>query len=341
MVKTTIIAETDYEQGAALLKAGELVAFPTETVFGLGAIANNDAAVQAVYQVKGRPSDNPLIVHVSQPDDIFKYAQALTPEKKALIHQLTDAFWPGPLTLIVPVKPDIFGKTVTGGLVTVGIRMPDHEATLKMIAATGFPIVGPSANLSGKPSPTKVEHVYHDFNGKIAGILNSPPTKVGVESTVLDLSDDQGIFILRPGAITASMIEKAVPGIKVNQFISTSIASKEAPKAPGMKYRHYSPDVPVYAVSAEFFADVLRTLSTKKIGLVISESLAKSLDMAEMETYSLGDSSQSATSVLFDALRTLDEAPDLELIMVELLPETEANLAYRNRLLKASVKVYE
>lgn len=338
---TEIIKADQFKEGAALLKKGELVAFPTETVFGLGAVANNEEAVKQVYQVKGRPSDNPLIVHISRAEDIFTYAADMSAEKVTLITTLIKVFWPGPLTLIVPTRVGMFGPVVTGGLTTVGIRMPDHQATLNMITATGFPIVGPSANISGKPSPTQSKHVYHDFNGKIAGILDSEPTRVGVESTVLDVSSsDHKAHILRPGAVTASMLRQAVPDLEVQDFEFRQLDDAEVPKAPGMKYRHYSPNLPVYAVSTEKIEYVIASLKGKNIGLAASNQLLENMPTVNIK-YKLGSSIAEFTHGLFDALRTFDDNPELDIILVQLLDDKEENQAYRNRLLKASSKVFE
>ena len=180
----TIIYNLDQiDEAAQALRSGQLVAFPTETVYGLGADATNEEAVKKVYQAKGRPSDNPLIVHVASVAMVEKYAAEI-PEKA---RQLMTAFWPGSLTIILKIKPGSLSKTVTGGLSTVAFRFPKCQPTLDLIEKAGVPMVGPSANTSGKPSPTTAQHVYHDLHGKICGILDDGPTKVGVESTVLDM----------------------------------------------------------------------------------------------------------------------------------------------------------
>lgn len=342
-VMTKIIQANQLEEGAQLLRAGKLVAFPTETVFGLGAIANNEAAVKSVYTVKGRPSDNPLIIHIADAEDIFEFMQDDDQMRHSLIEKLSDAFWPGPLTLVVPVKADTFPAVVTGGMDTVGIRLPDLDTTRELIRLTGFPLVGPSANISGKPSPTKVEHVKHDFDGKIGGIVNADPTRIGVESTVLDLTDERGLIILRPGFITKSMIEKVIDNVPI--FIGGSIASDDttAPKAPGMKYIHYSPDQPVMAVSYDEMATVLQDLENQNMPFALAattQTLAEYGTRAQA-TFSLGEDITSATHTLFSALRTFDDVPEITQIVVELFPDEEENSAYRNRLIKASSVVME
>ncbi|WP_373759333.1 L-threonylcarbamoyladenylate synthase, partial [Weissella soli] len=182
-METKIWTVNEIEQAAKAIKRGSLVAFPTETVYGLGADAFNEQAVGKVYAAKGRPSDNPLIVHVADAEQVEKYAMVDARAKKVM-----DAFWPGPLTIILPVVPGAISHTVTGGLETVASRMPDNDVTRTLIRMADTPIVGPSANTSGKPSPTTAQHVYHDLHGKIAGILDDGATTIGVESTVIDLS---------------------------------------------------------------------------------------------------------------------------------------------------------
>lgn len=191
-----IFQSENLADAAAAIQRGELVAFPTETVYGLGADATNPDAVKKVYQAKGRPSDNPLIVHVTGPAQVAEFAEIDAQSK-----QLMDTFWPGPLTIILPIKLHALDPVVTGGLTTAAFRNPDTPLTLKLIEQAGVPLVGPSANTSGKPSPTKPAHVMHDLDGKIAGVLDGGETKIGVESTVLDMSGAVP-SVLRPGAVT-------------------------------------------------------------------------------------------------------------------------------------------
>jgi L-threonylcarbamoyladenylate synthase len=225
----------DVGQAAHLLRQGAVVAFPTETVYGLGADIFLPAAIAQIYAAKGRPSDNPLIAHVTDRAMAATIADYLPPA----FDQLVRRCWPGPLTLVVPKKstvPDI-------GLATIGIRCPQHPLALALIAAVGHPLVAPSANLSGRPSPTTAAHVRADLDGKIAAILDGGPCLVGIESTILDLTTPVPT-ILRPGAITAADIS-AVLGVPV-AMAEHDDQSANIPKAPGMKYRHYAPTVPVY-----------------------------------------------------------------------------------------------
>ncbi|XJS09954.1 L-threonylcarbamoyladenylate synthase [Aerococcaceae bacterium WGS1372] len=335
---TRIFNRESLKDAAEALQKGQLVAFPTETVFGLGAIANNEAAVRSVFETKGRPQDNPLIVHVHNPKQVDTYVK----EVNVIAKQLMDAFWPGPLTIIFPVKEDIFAPSVTPGQSTVGIRMPNQLESLLLIEMTGFPIVGPSANISGKPSPTSVDHVMHDFDGKIAGVVNnySAFTDVGVESTVVRPTEDS-VEILRPGVITKKMIEKIV---KVKVIEKTAIEQLKDPSiaSPGVKYTHYSPNQPVYMINPKHsirdWMDFI-TNTDKKIGVLAQDSIIDELKEQNLahSYYSLGESNniESPTQRLFAGLREL-ESSGCEAIFVQSFEENEHTHAYLNRLSKAS-----
>ena len=236
-MKTKIFGKEGISEAAEILKQGGLVAFPTETVYGLGGNGLDKEAAKKIYAAKGRPSDNPLILHVSSIEEVYPLVKAL-PEKAK---KLMEAFWPGPLTLVLP-KSDLVPKESTGGLETVALRSPENALTLSLIRACGFPIAGPSANLSGRPSPTEAAHVLEDLGGRIEGILEDGAVGIGVESTIVDLSEDCPT-LLRPGAITIEDLE-AVLGEKVTidpTLLGKSMAEGFTPKAPGMKYRHYAP----------------------------------------------------------------------------------------------------
>lgn len=236
-MKTKIFGKEGISEAAEILKGGGLVAFPTETVYGLGGNGLDKEAAKKIYAAKGRPSDNPLILHVSSIEEVYPLVKAL-PEKAK---KLMEAFWPGPLTLVLP-KSDIVPKESTGGLETVALRSPENALTLDLIRACGFPIAGPSANLSGRPSPTEASHVFEDLGGRIEGILEDGAVGIGVESTIVDLSEDCPT-LLRPGAITIEDLEEVL-GEKVAidpTLLGKSMAEGFTPKAPGMKYRHYAP----------------------------------------------------------------------------------------------------
>lgn len=236
-MKTKIFGKEGISEAAEILKQGGLVAFPTETVYGLGGNGLDKEAAKKIYAAKGRPSDNPLILHVSSIEEVYPLVKAL-PEKAK---KLMEAFWPGPLTLVLP-KSDLVPKESTGGLETVALRSPENALTLSLIRACGFPIAGPSANLSGRPSPTEASHVFEDLGGRIEGILEDGAVGIGVESTIVDLSEDCPT-LLRPGAITIEDLEEVL-GEKVAidpTLLGKSMAEGFTPKAPGMKYRHYAP----------------------------------------------------------------------------------------------------
>ena len=236
-MKTKIFGKEGISEAAEILKGGGLVAFPTETVYGLGGNGLDKEAAKKIYAAKGRPSDNPLILHVSSIEEVYPLVKAL-PEKAK---KLMEAFWPGPLTLVL-LKSDIVPEESTGGLETVALRSPENALTLELIRACGFPIAGPSANLSGRPSPTEASHVFEDLGGRIEGILEDGAVGIGVESTIVDLSEDCPT-LLRPGAITIEDLEDVL-GEKVAidpTLLGKSMAEGFTPKAPGMKYRHYAP----------------------------------------------------------------------------------------------------
>ena len=257
-METRILKPTteNIREAADIIKKGGLVAFPTETVYGLGANALDSEATAKIYAAKGRPSDNPMIVHIARASDIGQ----LTPRLSPTIVTLIDVFWPGPLTLIVK-KKDIVPDVTTGGLDTVEIRIPDNQIALDLIEAAGCPIAAPSANLSGKPSPTKAQHVIDDLDGRIDAILEGEDCRIGIESTVLDVSGDIPV-ILRPGILTAEDISAAI-GKKVEydkalyerpdfkpegEGLDAGFSEDFHPKSPGMKYKHYAPKADMVVV---------------------------------------------------------------------------------------------
>lgn len=314
---------------AAALRAGQLVAFPTETVYGLGADATNEAAAKSVYATKGRPSDNPLIVTVANREMVARFA-TITPQAAKLM----DQFWPGPLTIILNIHPGSLSKTVTGGLSTAAFRMPENALTRELIAQAGVPIVGPSANLSGKPSPTTAEHVLHDFDGKIAGVLDDGPTQVGVESTVIDMTVTPAA-ILRPGAIGP---QELAPIIGFVDSEMHHVGASETPKAPGMKYKHYAPAAQVVVVDKpEQFAQALKwaAASGQAYGVLATDAILQTVPRA-IPQYSLGIDVKSATHALFAGLRWFDLHPTVTLVLAQAFPAAGLGAAYMNRLLKSA-----
>ncbi|MGM0237481.1 L-threonylcarbamoyladenylate synthase [Enterococcus sp. AZ103] len=333
-METKIFKAADLPQVIDLLKSGEVVAFPTETVYGLGADALLPAAVKQVFAVKGRPADNPLIVHVSD----FEMTKQFVEKYHPLTQQIIKEFWPGPLTLIFELKKGALNPVVTGGLSTAAFRMPDNKITLKLIKEAGFPLVGPSANTSGKPSPTTAEHVYHDLNGKIAGILDDGATQIGVESTVLDLSGDVPT-ILRPGAVTKEILEDVL-GIEV-PLDAHLVKETETPKAPGMKYKHYSPDTPVYMVENSDWSAAIDWAKSENLRVGILAGPAISDKFTGLNHFIFeNDSIEAATHGLFSGLRALDQREDVDIIFANVFSETDLGLAYMNRLKKAAGQKY-
>ena len=228
---------------AELIKKGELVALPTETVYGLGANGLDENAVAKIFVAKGRPQDNPLILHIADASQMEQLCHSIPQSAYAL----AEAFWPGPLTLVLPAR-DIVPKKTTGGLSTVAVRCPDCDITRKIIALAGVPIAAPSANLSGKPSTTTAQHVLDDHNGKIPCIVDGGPCAVGVESTIVDLTEDRP-RLLRPGGITPEQLLQVLGDLVVDKAVTAQISNDDVVKAPGMKYRHYAPSCPVIIVA--------------------------------------------------------------------------------------------
>ncbi len=228
---------------ADLIRRGELVAIPTETVYGLGADGLNEEAVAKIFQAKGRPQDNPLILHVAQAEDMEKYCHSIP----QAAYQLAKAFWPGPLTMVLPAR-DIVPKRTTAGLSTVAVRCPDSDVTREIIRLSGVPIAAPSANISGKPSTTTAGHVLHDHDGRIAAVVDGGPCRVGVESTIVDLTEERP-RLLRPGGVTPEELLALLGDLVVDKAVTAQIDKDAVVKAPGMKYRHYAPSEPVVIVS--------------------------------------------------------------------------------------------
>lgn len=318
-----------YTQAVDLLTKGEVVAFPTETVYGLGAIATNEEAVAKIFEAKGRPQDNPLIVHIGSKEEMMAFTQDIP----KLAEVCMDAFWPGPLTLILPLRPNTLAKNVTAGLQTVGVRMPEHKVALELLKQLKQPVAAPSANKSGKPSPTKAVHVHHDLEGKIPLILDGGTTGIGLESTVIEFVNDLPT-ILRPGGVTKEMLEKVIG--QVGEAQPTD--EKEAPRAPGMKYAHYAPDSPVYLIEASLvkLKEAVEKIHNeqKKVAIIASESFRRiNVDYF----FSLGKEDQlsDAAHLLYQALRDCDET-DADIILVPVLSKAGVGTAIMNRLEKAA-----
>lgn len=338
-METKIFKQANIEAAANCLKAGEVVAFPTETVYGLGADATNALAIAKVYQAKGRPSDNPLIVHITDKSQLSDYVASWSEKAEKLM----TAFWPGPLTLIFNIKKGSLPNNATGGLGTVGFRVPNNQLALDLIAKAGVPLVGPSANTSGRPSPTTAAHVFHDLAGKIAGILDDGPTEVGLESTVLDLTSEIPV-ILRPGLITQEQLMAVVGDVKLDQHL---VDENEAPKAPGMKYQHYAPVTKVMMIDCHQpkWGAALKWANEEglQVGLLANQQLINQYQGEFKVAYPLSQDNNvlMASKNLFSGLRELDELdPQLDLILAETYPDQGEGRAYMNRLKKAANQEY-
>ncbi len=247
-----IASATDIERAASIIRAGGLVVFPTETVYGLGGDGLNAEASKKIYAAKGRPSDNPLIIHVAEPEDARKYTQP-TPEAWALYEKLARAFMPGPLTVILP-KTEKLPYSTTGGLSTVAVRCPSHPVAHALIAAAEVPIAAPSANLSGKPSPTEAAHVIHDLFGRVDLIIDGGECDIGLESTIVKIDADANgayLTLLRPGGITYDALTLVCARVEVARAVSEQLAADEKPLSPGMKYRHYAPTSPLVLLAGD------------------------------------------------------------------------------------------
>ncbi|TMW72524.1 threonylcarbamoyl-AMP synthase [Alteribacter natronophilus] len=317
---------------AALLKDNLTVAFPTETVYGLGGNAESREAIERIFRAKGRPADNPLIAHVARKDDVYRYASSVSEQAE----QLMDAFWPGPLTIIFPHNGTL-PEAVTAGLSTVALRMPGHPLALAIIEEAGVPVAAPSANTSGRPSPTAAVHVREDLDGKIAAIVDGGATGVGVESTVVDCSSEKPA-ILRPGGITKEEIENIIGSVEVDSALS---AGDEAPRSPGMKYTHYAPNAAVTVVSGSdrFFQEQINNAAAqgRRVGVLVPEEKKDLFTGVEEERIcgSVNDMASVARD-LYASLRSFDLSGRSDLILAMAVPETEIGQAIMNRLRKAA-----
>jgi len=318
------------EEAAALLRSNEVVAFPTETVYGLGANAKSDEAVKKIFKAKGRPSDNPLIIHIASIEMIEELAEYV-PDKA---RKLMDAFWPGPLTLIFPKKEGL-SQAATPGLDTVAVRMPDHALALALIEAAGLPIAAPSANLSGKPSPTTAQHVEKDLNGRIRCIVDGGETGVGVESTVVDCTADIPV-ILRPGGVTKEEIERVIGSVSEDPALHNAT---DIPKSPGMKYTHYAPNAPFVLVDGS--KELIQQLVNEKrrngyqVGVLTTEENEDYYDADMVVVCGKRQALETVAANLYDALRTFDEGK-VDFIYGEMFPNSGIGSAIMNRLLKAA-----
>ncbi|MCT4592754.1 MAG: L-threonylcarbamoyladenylate synthase [Anaeromicrobium sp.] len=329
--------DCELEESAKILNEGGTVAFPTETVYGIGANALEEEAVKKIFEAKGRPSDNPLIVHISKEDQLKELAKDINKNAQLLIEK----FWPGPLTIILN-KRDKVPNCTTGGLNTVAIRMPSHRLARKLIGLSKVPVAAPSANISGKPSPTKGEHVVKDLKNRVDGIICGGHVQIGLESTVIDATGEVPI-ILRPGGVTKEEIEEALNmEIKVDPAIEGYFKKDLTPKSPGMKYTHYSPEAQVVIVTGNLEDTAKKIIELKKdaieegkkVGIMCTDETKEKYDGL---VYSMGSRKKISTIALnmFHILRLFDET-DVDIIFAEGIESAHLGSAIMNRMTKAA-----
>ena len=330
---------TDEElfEAAEILRNGGLVAIPTETVYGLGANALDESAAKKIYEAKGRPSDNPLIAHISCMDEITALVREIPEAGK----KLAEKYWPGPLTMIFP-KKDIVPYGTTGGLETVAIRMPSDPVANRLIKLAGVPVAAPSANTSGRPSPTKAEHVVEDMNGKIEMIIDSGEVGIGVESTIVDVSGEVPM-LLRPGAITIEMLRETLGEVEIDPAILGPLSADVKPKAPGMKYRHYAPQAEMTLVEGDVdrvveFINQEAKLAQEaglKVGIICTEESRESYEGGILKVIGSRNDEESVARNLFAVLREFDDQK-VDCIFSESFSKDRLGQAIMNRLCKAA-----
>lgn len=320
----------DIQHAGTLLAAGETVAIPTETVYGLAANALDEAAVAQIFRAKGRPQDNPLIVHIHTLDTLFELCTDVPPQALAL----ADAFWPGPLTIILP-KSALVPDAVSGGLPTVAVRMPSHPTARAVIQAAGVPLAAPSANRSGSPSPTTADRVAADLDGRVAAILYDTPCDVGVESTVVTLCTDVP-RLLRPGGITPAQLREVLEDLVIDDATLAPLAEGAVAASPGMKYQHYAPNANVTLLrgTGEAITQYINTRASDGVVAMVFDGETDGL-LVPFVTYGARDDESSQAHRVFEALRTADDMGAVQ-IYVSCPRADGLGLAVFNRLLRAA-----
>lgn len=323
--------EAELHEAAEIIRRGGLVVFPTETVYGLGASALDADAAKKIYSAKGRPSDNPLIIHVSSPEDFDKWC---IPENTEALGVIKERFTPGPIT-VIQKKKDIIPDTVTAGMDTVAVRCPSNPIARRLIELAGVPIAAPSANTSGRPSPTRASHVIEDMMGKVDMIIDGGECEVGLESTII-LLKKESVTLLRPGGITLEMLEKSLGKVEVDRAVLEKLGEGEKPLAPGMKYRHYAPKATVVALTGDnekIIEFMKNAVQNDEIGVICYRE-----DMNESKRIKILGSRNSKNEMahrLFDCLRAFDEMPEVKTVYTRLPDCDDIGLALVNRLIKA------
>ena len=323
--------QEEIRAAAEILRGGGLVGIPTETVYGLGANGLNEEAVRGIFEAKGRPQDNPLILHVPGATWLARFCADIPDNAYAL----ADAFWPGPLTMILKRK-DIVPNVTTGGLDTVGMRCPDHPATLAIIEAADVPVAAPSGNISGRPSPTCARHMIEDMDGRIDAIVDGGACGVGVESTIIDLTVTPP-RLLRPGGLALEDLQDVLGEIKVDKAVLAPLSDGEKPRAPGMKYRHYAPKAPVTVVTGDSgeTAEYIRSRADEHTGVICFEEYSSLFDKCTVRSIGSAEDKAEQARRIFDALRAFDET-SVAAIFAQCPNDEGLGLAIANRLKKAA-----
>jgi L-threonylcarbamoyladenylate synthase len=334
-METSYLSAGELDRAAAILRAGGLVGIPTETVYGLGANGLDPEAVSRIFAAKGRPQDNPLILHIPEASWLERYCQNIP----ATVSVLAEAFWPGPLTMILPRRP-LVPDVVTAGLDTVGMRCPAHPLCREIIRLADVPVAAPSGNTSGRPSPTTAQHMREDMDGKIDAIVDGGPCAVGVESTILDLTCTPP-RLLRPGGVTLEQLREVLGEVEVDPAVTRLMGEGEQPRAPGMKYRHYAPKAPVTVVTGrpEASASYIAAHAAPQDGIICFAEFTAQFPAAAaegrvMELGPAGDQEEQARHI-FDALRAFDHT-DVPAIWAQCPDCKGIGLAIANRLNKAA-----
>ena len=324
------------DEAAASIKEGGTVLFPTETVYGLGADALNPEAVKKIFEAKGRPQDNPLIIHVAS-KDISRFVK----DVPDIAQKIMDKFWPGPLTMVLN-KKDIVPDVTSANLSTIGVRMPNNKVALKLIELSGTAIAAPSANISGRPSPTDIERCEEDLLGKVNYIIGGEKCQVGVESTIVDCTVNPPI-VLRPGGITLEMLKEIDPSIELDKGLMKKPEKDFKPKAPGMKYKHYAPKAKVRIISGENENVVKKTQELahsyieegKKVGILSSKENAENYNEGEVIIIGSMNKLEEVAQNLFEDLRKFDDI-GMDIILAEAFEEQGVGIAVMNRLKKSA-----
>ncbi|URZ07962.1 L-threonylcarbamoyladenylate synthase [Clostridium felsineum] len=335
--KDDIEADKALKEAGELIQKGKLVVFPTETVYGLGANAEDGKAVTKIFEAKGRPQDNPLIIHVADFEDVDKYAKNISESAKRLMQE----FWPGPMTLILE-KKSIISDVTSAGLTSVGVRMPSSRIARKLIRYSGVPIAAPSANISGRPSPTDIQRCIEDLNGKVDYIIGGENCEFGLESTIIDCTVNP-VCILRPGAITLEMVRKVENNAYIDPAIMKKSTTEFKPKAPGMKYKHYAPKADVKIISGDLKKTIEKINEivqnyiddNKKVGIMATDETKDKYKNASVISLGSRNDIYTIGKNLFETLREFDDQK-VDVILSEAFSEEGFGVAIMNRLNKSA-----